>query len=66
MVVSMNKGEMAPLYTRLDLLVEMELVTGGGTSPNRGWLQGAALQHSARLDRRLLSGDEWPAAAELS
>jgi hypothetical protein len=30
MVVSMNKGHMAPRHTRLDLLVEMELVTEGG------------------------------------
>jgi hypothetical protein len=30
MVVSMNKGGMAPRHTRLDLLVEMELVTEGG------------------------------------
>jgi hypothetical protein len=30
MVVSMNKGDMAPRHTRLDLLVEMELLTEGG------------------------------------
>ena len=67
MVVFMNEDDMADRQIEPDALVELESVTEGGErAPNRERLQGAALQYPARLDRRVLSGDERPAAAELS
>jgi hypothetical protein len=55
----MNEDDMAARHIEPNLLVEMESLTeGSNVAPNCGWLQLAALQCSAGLVRRLLSGDD--------
>ena len=59
MVVFMNEQDMADRRHRARSLVELESLAGGDVRRTATRLQGAALQHPARLDRRLLPRNQW-------
>jgi len=54
----MNKDDMAARGIASQALVEIEALNDDGVERRDPRLRGAALRHPARIDRRLLSGDE--------